>query len=305
MDRDRRRKPWTTRSPWAAVLCTFLACGCQTVRTPEEKIAVSGVSTELKKTSMPPYVVEPPDLLTIEVLEALPFRNITGEYLVRPDGTVGLGWYGSVYVAGLTLDEVKEKIVLHLRQYLKDEVLGLYRQDSDTLKYIEVQPKDTNRVFVDVAEYNSKYYYVMGDVAVPGKNAITGNETVLDAINNSGGLIATAAPQNIRLVRPAPPGACCTQVLPVNFPAIVNNGDTTTNYQLMPGDRVVVFRDPIVRTTVFLERIAAPFFTVLNGMQVYSFGVRSAKSVNIPIGFFPPTTTTSSSRFPPTTGSSR
>ena len=73
---------------------------------------------------------------------------------------------------------------------------------------------------------------------------ITGNETVLDAINYAGGLIATAAPTNIRLVRPAPPGACCEQILPVNLAAIINAGDPTTNYQLMPGDRLVVYRDP-------------------------------------------------------------
>ena len=95
---------------------------------------------------------------------------------------------------------------------------------------------------------------------------ITGNETVLDAINYAGGLIPTAAPQNIRLVRPAPPGACCEQVLPVNLAAIISAGDPTTNYQLMPGDRLVVYRDPIVRDTIFIDRLAAPFQTVLNSM---------------------------------------
>ena len=31
----------------------------------------------------------------------------------------------------------------------------------------------------------------------------------------------------------------------------------------MPGDRIVVYRDPIVRFTVFLDRLAAPFQTVI------------------------------------------
>ena len=92
------------------------------------------------------------------------------------------------------------------------------------------------------------------------------------------GLLPTAAPQNIRLVRPAPPGACCDQVLPVNLAAIVNVGDATTNYQIMPGDRLVVYRDPIVRTTVFLDRLAAPFSTVVNTILQYSFTARSVKS---------------------------
>ena len=104
----------------------------------------------------------------------------------------------------------------------------------------------------------------MGDVLVTGKLPITGNETVLDAIHFAGGLMPTAAPQNIRLVRPAPPGACCEQVLPVNLSAITSGGDPTTNYQIMPNDRIIVYRDPIVRLTVFLDRLAAPFQTVVS-----------------------------------------
>ncbi len=73
---------------------------------------------------MPDYVLEPPDLVLVEVLEALPGRPISGERLVRPDGKISLGFYGDVYVAGLTMPEVKEKIVLHLRKFLTDEALG-------------------------------------------------------------------------------------------------------------------------------------------------------------------------------------
>ncbi len=193
-------------SGWLLALTAALACGCQTVRTPEEKIAKSNLPREFTKVSMPDYVVEPPDLLIVEVLEALPGRPVSGERLVRPDGKISLGFYGEVYVAGLTTDEIKEKIVLHLRKYITDETLGLLETDPETGKPKEVKPKDSNRVFVDVTSYNSKYYYVQGDVAAPGKMPITGNECVLDAINYAGGLLATAAPQNIRLVRPAPPG---------------------------------------------------------------------------------------------------
>jgi polysaccharide export outer membrane protein len=261
-----------------------MACGCQTVKTPESKIASSNVPSEFNKVSMPTYVVEPPDLLLVEVLEALPGRPIQGERLVRPDGTITLGFYGDVYVAGLSLPEIKEKIVLHLRKYVQDEVLGLWKFDPTEKEYKAVDPKDSDAVFVDVASYNSKFYYVQGDVAATGRYPITGNELVLDALNNAGGLIPTAAPQNIRLVRPAPPGACCEQKLPVNLAAIVSGGDPTTNYQLMPGDRLVVYRDPIVRTTIFIDRLAAPFQTVVNSMLQYTFLARQLQflSVGVP-----------------------
>ncbi|WP_165249631.1 polysaccharide biosynthesis/export family protein [Paludisphaera soli] len=266
------------RAGWLVMLlAACAACGCQTVKTPEEAIANSNIPTEFKKVSMPDYVVEPPDLILVEVLEALEGRPISGERLVRPDGKITLGFYGEVYVAGLTIPEVKEKIVLHLRKYLSDELLGLFEEDPKTGKPIPIDPKDTDRVFVDVTAYNSKNYYVLGDVGAPGKLPITGNETVLDAIQYAGGLLPTAAPQNIRLVRPAPPGACCEQLLPVNIAAITSGGDPATNYQLMPGDRVVVYRDPIVRTTIFLDRVAAPFQTVLQSILQSAFTIRSVQ----------------------------
>jgi polysaccharide biosynthesis/export protein len=234
---------------------------------------------------MPDYVLEPPDLVIVEVLEALPGRPISGERLVRPDGKISMGFYGDVLVAGLTVQEAKEKIVLHLRKYLTDEILGLIELDpvtgvgkkNEKGELITVQPKDTDRVFIDVTAYNSKNYYVLGDVAAPGRLPVTGNETVLDALQFAGGLTGTAAPQNIRLVRPAPPGACCEQVLPVNIAAIMSGGDSTTNYQLMPGDRVIVYRDPIVRTTLFIDRLAAPFQTVLNSILQTSFTIRAVQ----------------------------
>ena len=82
--------------------------------------------------SLGDYVVEPPDLILVEFLEALPGRPISGERLVRPDGKISLGFYGDVYVAGLTAPEVKEKIIRHLQKFLNDEALGLEEIDDAT-----------------------------------------------------------------------------------------------------------------------------------------------------------------------------
>lgn len=265
-----------------ALLAALAACGCQTVRTPEEQIAALPMPRELNKMSMPEYVVSPPDLLIVEVLEALPGRPITGERLVRPDGTITLGFYGDVYVSGLTLRQIKEKIIIHLRPFLTDEALGLIGEDRDG-QPIQIAPEESDRVFVDVGAYNSQVYYVQGDVNAPGRLPIVGNETVLDAINYAGGLAPTASIPNVRLVRPAPPGASAPQLLPVNLAAIIQEGDTTTNYQIMPGDRLYVYRDPIVRATILVDRLAAPFNTVLSSILQYSFAARNVKSIDIPI----------------------
>ncbi len=197
---------------------------------------------EFTKVSMPDYVVEPPDILVVEVLEALQGRPISGERLVRPDGKISLGFYGEVYVAGLTTNEAKAKVVQHLRQYLKDDMLGLTEKDEATGQERRVGPGMTARVFVDVAAYNSKVYYVQGEVKSPSRLPVTGNETVLDAINFAGGLTAEA--ELIGLIRPARPGEPGDLVLPVDLKAIIEGGDAKTNYQMLPGDRLVVARKP-------------------------------------------------------------
>ena len=56
---------------------------------------------------------------------------ISGERLLRPDGMISLGFYGDVYVKGMTLDQVKVAIIKQLRRYLTDESLGLETRDGE------------------------------------------------------------------------------------------------------------------------------------------------------------------------------
>src|SRR5215210_7409559 len=114
MERTRLRR---RGSGWLLLpLAALLVCGCQTVKTPEEKIAKSNLPRELTKTSLPDYVVEPPDKIWVEVLEALPGRPITGERLVRPDGKISLDFYRDVYLAVPTPRESNEEVIVHLRE---------------------------------------------------------------------------------------------------------------------------------------------------------------------------------------------
>jgi RNA polymerase sigma factor (sigma-70 family) len=194
------------------------------------------------------YVVEPPDLVIVEVLEALPGRPISGERLVRPDGKIALGFYGELYVAGLTLSEIKEKIVLHLQKFLSDETLGLIRVDPETgepeldekTKHpVLISPRDTDRVFVDVTAYNSKHFFVQGAVLEPGRMVVTGNDRVLDAINYAGGLTADADHQHVVLYRLDEKGAA-PKAVAIDVDKLMLGDDLSTNYQLQPGDRLVV-----------------------------------------------------------------
>ncbi len=216
------------------------------VRQPRSDVAKSKAQPPLKAFGA--YVVEPPDLLLVEVLEALPGRPISGERLVRPDGKISLGFYGDLYVAGLSVPEVKEKIVLHLRKYLSDDTLGLVKIDPETEQPVidpktnepvMIQPRDTDRVFVDVTAYNSKVYYVQGAAHITGRLPITGKERVLDAIDFAGGLQSDADHEGVVLYREGKPGEPL-KILPIDIDQIMMGDDLSTNYQLDPGDRIVV-----------------------------------------------------------------
>jgi polysaccharide export outer membrane protein len=171
-------------------------------------------------------------------------QQVRGTHLVRPDGTIHLGGYGCVYVAGLSLNEIKVAVERHLSQYVDDPEIS-----------------------VDVLGYNSKVYYVIYDGAGYGQTVvrlpITGKDTVLDAISQVQGLSQVASKKHIWVARPAPAQHACLQVLPVDWRAITEGGATNTNYQLFPGDRIYVGSDPLIRTDNFLAKLLAPVERVL------------------------------------------
>ena len=106
---------------------------------------------ELRMASHPLYVVEPPDILYIEALDAAPNQPVQGERLVRPDGTISLGYYGQIHVAGLTLPEIERKLRAALEKRVQNP-----------------------QVYVDVVSFNSKVFYVLGQVQNQGRLPITG-----------------------------------------------------------------------------------------------------------------------------------
>jgi polysaccharide biosynthesis/export protein len=231
---------------------------------PRTEIAKSKAQPPLK--TFEAHVVEPPDLLIVEVLEALQGRPISGERLVRPDGKISLGFYGGLHVAGLTLPEIKEKVVLHLRKYLDDEILGLIKLNPDTgdpmidpktSQPVMIDPKDTDAVFVDVTAYNSQNYYVQGAVLVPGRLPVTGKERVLDAIDFAGGLSENADHAGVVLYRQGKKGGPLT-TLPIDVDQITMGDDLSTNHQLEPGDRLVVRYRPDAKPATASPESARP-----------------------------------------------
>jgi polysaccharide export outer membrane protein len=107
--------------------------------------------------------IRPMDLIDVEVLSAVSGNPITAERLVRPDGKITLGYYGEVYVAGLTPSEARAKIVVHLRRYQPD-ALGLLEPFVDAngtrLAGRRVSAYQTDRVSVWVVTKNSSAGFI-------------------------------------------------------------------------------------------------------------------------------------------------
>jgi polysaccharide export outer membrane protein len=203
-------------------------------------VSVIGLTTDEARDAIRRHLSQ--RLEQIEVSVSLAFssgaQQISGEHLVGLDGRVNLGTYGSVYVAGKTVEEARQAI---------EERLAVYLEDPE--------------VVVDVFSYNSKKYYVITQGGGLGDDVsafpVTGNETVLDAIANLGG-ISPVSSSRIWIARPAPSGEC-EQVLPVDWAAITRGANTATNYQLMPGDRLFIAEDPLIRFDSIVSKVTRPF----------------------------------------------
>jgi polysaccharide export outer membrane protein len=212
------------------------------------KVRIAGMTLEEAQKTIDKYLLDSQGFKTARSVVALAataraVQEVRGEHLVRPDGTIALGRFGSVYVTGLTIADAKKEVEKFLSQFLLDPEISL-----------------------DVLAYNSKVFYIITDGGGFGQQVarlpITGNETVLDAMSNLGGLPPQASKRHIWIARPTPPKKgekrCSSQILPVDWVAIVECGRTETNYQVLPGDRIYVQAEAVQVATNLMNKIVAP-----------------------------------------------
>ncbi len=135
----------------AVVGVLLAASGCHSVPKQPDAMPVpvdcGSTPREMWKTTLPEYVIEPPDILRVEAIHVvprppyhlrtldsvhiqawgtLPDAPIAGIFLVQPGGLVDLGLrYGAVKVAGMSVADAEVAIRDHLRQYLRDPVVSV------------------------------------------------------------------------------------------------------------------------------------------------------------------------------------
>jgi protein involved in polysaccharide export with SLBB domain len=188
---------------------------------------------ELSKQALEAYFIQPGDVLLLEVTDLESDIRVPADQTVMPDGTIDLGQYGRIVVAGVTIEQI---------EVLVPDVIQT-QEKGKTIKPLNVR--------LNVAD--SARYYVLGEVNSPGAYPLIGRETVLDAIQAAGGLSDRASDCQIILSRPTPPNSCRI-VLPVCYNRIVQLGDTTTNYQIRPGDRIYVATRTCLEAIKFWQR---------------------------------------------------
>ncbi|WP_422928078.1 sigma-70 family RNA polymerase sigma factor [Singulisphaera sp. PoT] len=154
-------KTWTLSLGALALACALTLAAAQRLKAENQPgPAVGELDPEPKGDAQPQEIslqpaarMKPGNLLHIDLLEALPGRPLSGNRIIRPDGTISLGYYGDLKVAGLDRYEIKKLLIEHMRKYLMDDALGLVATDpADEAKLVPVAPVDSECVLVDESD---------------------------------------------------------------------------------------------------------------------------------------------------------
>lgn len=206
------------------VAAAFVAiCGCSSPQVTDFNTKTSQPKTPMIKS--PDYRVGASDVVNVEVRGQ---TDLNKSAVVRPDGKITMVLLGDIYVSGMTSEEIDDKLTRSYSEYL-------------------VGPDVT----VSVVGFNSQQVYVWGEVARVGPQPYTGELTIMEALNRSGGLLGRAEPKAIQVARNG-------KVWKVNLDDIVINGKQDQNMYLQPGDVVFVPLNGFARMGFAMDNVFYP-----------------------------------------------
>lgn len=192
----------------------------------EQKPAAAGTNPLGQKTpsvapapvtpaqSVPPppgYVIGPEDVLQVLYWRE---KELSAEVTVRPDGMISLPLLNDVQVAGLTPEQLRDKVTEGAKRFIEDPSVN-----------------------VVIKEIRSRKVFITGQVARPGAYALTSPTTVLQLIAMAGGLSEFADQNGITILR-TENGRPVS--LPFRYKDVVKRKNLKQNIELKPGDTVIV-----------------------------------------------------------------
>jgi len=157
------------------------------------------------------YVIGTDDLLSVSFWRE---KELSTDVVVRPDGKITLPLINDVYAAGLTPDQLREKVLTEAARYLED-------------------PSPT----VVVKQINSRKVFITGEVFKPGPYALTAPTSVLQLIAMAGGLQEFAQKKDIMILRME---AGRQIAFTFDYSSVVKRKNLQQNIFLKPGDTIVV-----------------------------------------------------------------
>ena len=159
----------------------------------------------------PDYVIGPDDLLGIVYWKD---KDMTTDAHVRPDGRIALPLLNEVQAAGLTPEQLREKLTEESRKYMEDP-----------------------NITVVVRAINSRKAFITGEVNKPGPYPLAGPTSVMQLIAMAGGLREYANSKGIVIMR-TENGKQIS--LKFNYKDVIAGKNLKQNIELKPGDTVVV-----------------------------------------------------------------
>jgi polysaccharide export outer membrane protein len=264
--RDLRRVCFGTSLRGAALLCSvalvcLVANGCANKQSASATAAQQGGSlatTQPTAAATPPrnekaknyelnrwlsetivdvppaiYRVAPPDKIKITAtgIKELDQQSAT----IRSDGKVAINLIGDLYVAGLSPSEISEEISRRLSKFYNSS--SVY-------------------VSVEVTAFESKKYYVFGQVFSPGVKVYTGRDTIVKVLAEAQ-LNEDAWPQKVVLIRPSE-NTDVRQKVTIDLKQMYMAGKADQNYLLEEGDLIYVPPSPLAEFRLRFERLMAP-----------------------------------------------
>ncbi len=160
------------------------------------------------------YSVGIDDVISIVVIDRSDLKTVT---TVAIDGSITFPYIGTLYVKGLKLSEIKNKITKKLSKYIKYPVVS-----------------------VSLVNSKSRKIFIYGEVVKPGEYMLGEEMTVVKAISVAGGIRPGGlyGKVKVRRVREGKPGY---RDIKINLKSTIEG--TTRDMLLQPDDIVIVERN--------------------------------------------------------------